>query len=68
MPSRVQMLSLALVALAYGSAAARSEIPGSSVVNGTVVATLSAQGGQIYQCKTGSDGKLTWTFASRSRS
>lgn len=62
MPSRVQMLSLALVAIAYGSTAARSEVPGSIAVNGTVVATLSAQGAQIYECKTGNDGKLAWTF------
>jgi hypothetical protein len=27
-----------------------------------VVATLHAEGAQVYECKAGSDGKLTWTF------
>jgi hypothetical protein len=28
----------------------------------TPVVTLHAEGAQIYQCKAGSDGKLTWAF------
>jgi hypothetical protein len=28
----------------------------------TTVATFKGEGAQIYQCKAGSDGKLTWVF------
>jgi len=28
----------------------------------TVVATLHAEGAQLYECKTGADGKLAWVF------
>jgi hypothetical protein len=28
----------------------------------TAVATYHAEGAQIYECKTGSDGKLAWVF------
>jgi hypothetical protein len=39
------------------------DMPASIAAPGeTVVATLHAEGAQVYECKAGRDGKLTWTF------
>jgi Protein of unknown function (DUF3455) len=42
---------------AFAQAAAAIAAPGE-----TVVATLHAEGAQVYDCKAGSDGKLAWAF------
>jgi hypothetical protein len=49
------------VPLLVGKASA--EVPAAIVAPGeTVVATLHAEGAQIYECKAGADGKLAWVF------
>jgi hypothetical protein len=49
----------ALVTMASASA----ELPASIASRGeTAVATFHAEGAQIYECKTGLDGKLVWQF------
>jgi hypothetical protein len=53
---------IALLVASTGLAAAL-DMPASIAAPGeTVVATLHAEGAQVYECKAGSDGKLTWTF------
>ena len=48
------------------STAARAQVaaapPALAAPGEAVVAIYQAVGAQIYQCKAGSDGKLTWTF------
>jgi hypothetical protein len=44
-------------------ASASAELPASIASRGeTAVATFHAEGAQIYECKTGLDGKLVWQF------
>ena len=56
----------AALALAGGAAsvgAARAQLPDAiAALDAAPLLTLHAEGAQIYECKTGSDGKLTWTF------
>src|SRR5438105_2506339 len=43
--------------------AARAQAPAAIAAPGeTVVATLHAEGAQVYECKAGADGKLAWAF------
>jgi hypothetical protein len=42
---------------AFAQMPAAIEAPGQ-----TVVATLHAEGAQVYECKAGADGKLAWAF------
>jgi hypothetical protein len=52
----------AAVLFAAGSAVA-AELPAAIAAPGeTAVATLHAEGAQIYECKAGTDGKLAWQF------
>jgi Protein of unknown function (DUF3455) len=52
-----------LVGLVASTGLAIADMPASIAAPGeTVVATLHAEGAQVYECKAGSDGKLTWTF------
>ena len=52
----------AAVLSAAGSAVA-AELPAAIAAPGeTAVATLHAEGAQIYECKAGTDGKLAWQF------
>jgi hypothetical protein len=42
---------------------ARADVPAAiAAPDATVIATLHAEGAQIYECKAGDDGKLAWTF------
>jgi hypothetical protein len=42
---------------------ANAQVPVSIAAPGeTVVATLHAEGAQVYECKAGADGKLAWAF------
>jgi len=53
----------ALVAVTASVAAAQAEIPAAIAAPGaTPVAAFHAEGAQIYECKTASDGKLAWVF------
>jgi hypothetical protein len=55
------MCGVALLAASTGTALA--DMPASIAAPGEkVVATLHAQGAQVYECKAGPDGKLVWTF------
>lgn len=55
--------ALALLALAGSASGARAELPAViAAADATAVATFHAEGAQIYECKSGGDGKLTWTF------
>src|SRR5262245_60304079 len=57
-----------LVATAFGAALtcagnAAAQMPAAIEAPGqTVVATLHAEGAQVYECKAGADGKLAWAF------
>ena len=44
-------------------AVASAEVPDPIAATGeTLVATIHAQGAQVYECKAGNDGKLAWAF------
>jgi Protein of unknown function (DUF3455) len=59
---RVALFANLLVAPALSSTAF-AQMPAPIAAPGeTVVATLHAQGAQVYDCKAGSDGKLAWAF------
>ncbi|WP_334502532.1 DUF3455 domain-containing protein [Bradyrhizobium sp. AZCC 1678] len=54
-------ISLAIAALSATQASA--QVPaGLAVPDAIVVATLHAEGAQIYDCKPGADGKPVWQF------
>jgi hypothetical protein len=43
--------------------AAAAELPGAITAPGeTVVLSVHAEGAQVYECKAGTDGKLSWLF------
>jgi hypothetical protein len=45
------------------SASAQTPIPDAIAAPGeTVVLTLHAEGAQVYECKAGADGKMSWVF------
>jgi hypothetical protein len=45
------------------AAAAETPLPAAIAAPGeTVVATLHAEGAQVYECKAGADGKPAWSF------
>ena len=58
--------SAALAALLLSgslASAAAAELPGAVAAPGeTVVLTTHAEGAQVYECKAGADGKLSWLF------
>ena len=58
--------SAALAALLLSgslASAAAAELPGAVAAPGeTVVLTTHAEGAQVYECKAGTDGKLSWLF------
>jgi hypothetical protein len=44
------------------ASAATAQVPETLAAPGKVIATFHAEGAQIYECKAGSDGTLTWIF------
>jgi hypothetical protein len=63
MHSRWNVLPLSAVAVLACAGAASAQVPPALAAPGeTVVATLHAEGAQVYECKAGADGKLTWAF------
>jgi len=62
----VPLLTAALALAAAGALSAgvaRAQLPDAiAALDAAPLVTLHAEGAQIYECKTGSDGKLTWTF------
>jgi hypothetical protein len=52
-----------LAAVALPASVARAQVPDSIAAKGEfLVATVQAQGAQIYECKADAAGKLTWQF------
>ena len=51
-----------LVVLACAGAVPAQEPAAIAAPGETIVATLHAEGAQVYECKAGSDGKLAWAF------
>jgi hypothetical protein len=61
-PKRIALASLLLTASLF-SATAQTPLPDAIAAPGeTTLLTLHAEGAQVYECKTGADGALTWTF------
>ncbi len=60
----VRALLLVPLAMLFVQAdAALAQMPAAiAAPDATPIVTLHAAGAQIYQCKAGSDGKLTWAF------
>jgi len=55
--------SAALAALILPLSLARAEVPAAIATQGeTLVATVHAQGAQVYECKADASGKLGWQF------
>ena len=62
-PSRLIVLSLSFMMGAAMTAKAQTPLPDAIASPGeTVVLTVHAEGAQVYECKAGADGKLTWVF------
>jgi hypothetical protein len=59
---RTAALSLLLLSGSQPSAMA-AELPGAIAAPGeTVVLSVHAEGAQVYECKAGTDGRLSWLF------
>ena len=55
--------ALAVAAGALSVGVARAQLPDAiAALDAAPLVILHAEGAQIYECKTGSDGKLNWTF------
>jgi hypothetical protein len=55
--------ALALAGGAISVGVAWAQLPDAiAALDAAPLVTLHAEGAQIYECKTGSDGKLSWTF------
>jgi Protein of unknown function (DUF3455) len=60
---RVAMFPLAIISASAPASAASAQVPPALAAPGeSAVVTLHAEGAQVYECKTGSDGKLAWAF------
>jgi Protein of unknown function (DUF3455) len=56
-------LLLSVPALVAFAGAASAQVPAAIAAPGeSVVATIHAEGAQVYECKAGADGKLAWAF------
>src|SRR4030081_1017806 len=54
---------LLLSASPLSAGAAETPLPDAIAAPGeTIVLTVHAEGAQVYECKAGTDGKLTWAF------
>jgi hypothetical protein len=52
-----------LIAAALLASAASAQVPGAIAAPGkTVVATMHAEGAQVYECKADAGGRLVWQF------
>jgi uncharacterized protein DUF3455 len=60
-----QTVALSLLLLSAGLVTARAQTPLPDAIAApgeTVVLTAHAEGAQVYECKTGADGKVAWAF------
>ena len=56
-------LLLSVPAMLAFAGAASAQVPAPIAAPGeSVVATIHAEGAQVYECKAGADGKLAWAF------
>jgi hypothetical protein len=56
-------LLLSVPAMLAFAGAASAQVPAAIAAPGeSVVATMHAEGAQVYECKAGADGKLAWAF------
>jgi Protein of unknown function (DUF3455) len=56
-------LLLSVPAVLGFAGAASAQVPAAIAAPGeSVVATMHAEGAQVYECKAGADGKLAWAF------
>jgi hypothetical protein len=56
-------LLLSVPAVLAFAGAASAQVPAAIAAPGeSVVATIHAEGAQVYECKAGADGKLAWAF------
>ena len=61
--SIIHTLALAAAAAACNATGAMAQVPAAVAAPGeTTGATFQGEGAQIYRCKAGNDGKLTWVF------
>jgi len=61
--SRYLFVATAVAAVLACTGNAQTQMPAAIEAPGqTVVATLHAEGAQVYECKAGADGKLAWAF------
>jgi hypothetical protein len=61
--NRLSPAAFACAVLVLPLAAARAQVPEAIAAPGeTVVATIHAEGAQIYECKADAAGKLVWQF------
>lgn len=62
-PPAVSLATIAAIAMALTSPAARAEVPAGIAASGEQrIAFLHAEGAQVYECKAGANGALAWTF------
>jgi len=60
---RKATLALLIASIPWIGAWAETPLPDAIAAPGTtIVLSAHAQGSQVYSCKAGTDGKLTWTF------
>jgi len=60
---RTQLAGLTLAVLVLPLSVARAQVPDAIAAPGqTLVATIHAQGAQVYECKADASGKLAWQF------
>jgi uncharacterized protein DUF3455 len=60
---RVSLLAVLPVAVSVLTSAASAQVPDAIAAPGeTVVATIHAEGAQVYECKADAGGKLGWQF------
>jgi Protein of unknown function (DUF3455) len=63
MKTLLPIIALACPVAILSASTAIAQIPDAvAAPNETVVATVHAEGAQIYDCKAGADGKLAWQF------
>jgi hypothetical protein len=63
MARNICLFVLTSVATALYVSGAMAQVPAAVAAPGvTKVATFQGEGAQIYECKAGSDGKLSWAF------
>ncbi len=56
------LLAVAIVTLAFAADGALAQMPPAIAAPGQSAVALHAAGAQIYDCKAGKDGTLTWVF------